>query len=70
MIYVVPVFVHTSVTLFEGGITSGFVIPVDVFVNVEIEIYVLVLFRNTQNEPSLGVPLGNTSVLNPEFVKL
>jgi hypothetical protein len=70
MIYVDPVFVHTSATPFDGGITRGFVIPVDVFVNVEIEIYVLVLLRNTQNDPSVGVPLGSTSVLNPEFVRL
>ena len=37
MIYVDPVFVHTRVVAFEGGITKGFGIPVDVFVKLLIE---------------------------------
>ena len=71
MIYVEPVFVHTRVAAFEGGITSGIGIPNIVPPELGmIDRYVVVLLRNTQNVPSVSVPLGRTSVLNPEFVML
>ena len=56
--------------LFDGGITSGVVNPVEVFVIVVIEIYEPELLRKTQNVPLDGVEAGRTNVLNPEFVKL
>jgi hypothetical protein len=71
MIYVDPSVDHTKQTLLEGGITSGFGMPVfGVFVNVDMLIYVLVLFRSTKNAPLAGVPLGNLRVLDPELVIL
>jgi hypothetical protein len=69
MIYVDPAFVHTVVTLFEGGITSGVGMPVNVPLGMT-ERYVLVLLRNTQNVPSGRVPAGKAIALNPEFVML
>jgi hypothetical protein len=53
-----------------GGITNGFGIPVDVFVKLEITIYPVLLFRNTQNVPFAGVADGRTSVFSVEFVML
>jgi hypothetical protein len=56
-------------TLFEGGITSGFGgVPLPGLVNVEIDIYVSVLFRNTQKDPSAGAVPGRTRVFTLEFV--
>jgi hypothetical protein len=61
---------HTRVRLFDGGIKNGIGRPVVLPPVGVIERYVLVLLRSTQNDPSVIVPLGVVSVVNPEFVML
>jgi hypothetical protein len=61
---------HTRVRLFEGGMKNGIGRPVVLPTPGVIERYVLVLLRRTQKAPSVIIPLGVFSVVNPEFVML